>query len=231
MEPLFSPVRPKPLRAEVVDMLRDAIINGKLQPGQHLKENDIADQMSVSRSPIREALRQLEQEGLIVSIPNQGCFVRRFEESDIEEVFSLRTALESLACEILISDQLLGPAELDTLEQLIEQQAKATLEEDLERLVALDMDFHQFLCQSAKRERLLKMWQSLRAQMQVLFRMRFTARPSCVPQTVCPDHRAILEALRKGDAEECSRIHRSINIQVSRDCREATRALEVTTGA
>jgi DNA-binding GntR family transcriptional regulator len=66
------------LRAEVVDMLRDAIIDGRPKPGEHLKESYIADQMSVSRSPIREALRQLEQEGLIVSIPNRGCFVRRF---------------------------------------------------------------------------------------------------------------------------------------------------------
>lgn len=229
MQRLFSPVRPKTLRAEVVDTLRDAIIDGKLQPGKHLKENYIAGQMSVSRSPIREALRQLEQEGLIVSTPNQGCFVQRFDERDIEEVFALRTALESLACEILINEQLLGPAEFDTLEHLIEEQAKAITVEDVERLATLDMDFHHLICQSTNRERLLKMWQNLHAQMQVLFRMRFTARPSFVPQTVCTDHRVILETLRKGDAEECSRVHRTINTRVAKDYMEVVRALEAHT--
>jgi DNA-binding GntR family transcriptional regulator len=61
-------------------MIRDAIINGRLRPGQHLKETDIAEQMSVSRSPVREALRQLAQEGLVVSLPNQGSFVKDFDE-------------------------------------------------------------------------------------------------------------------------------------------------------
>jgi uncharacterized protein YgbK (DUF1537 family) len=75
---LFSKARSRTLRTEVVDMIRNAIVSGKLKPGEHLKETVLAEQMSVSRSPVRKALRQLEQEGLIVSIPNQGSFVKQF---------------------------------------------------------------------------------------------------------------------------------------------------------
>jgi DNA-binding GntR family transcriptional regulator len=91
---LFDRIQPRTLRAEIVDVLRDAIVSGKLESGEHLKESVIAEQMSVSRIPVREAFQQLEQEGLIVSIPNQGSFVKVFDEKDIREIFTLRGALE-----------------------------------------------------------------------------------------------------------------------------------------
>jgi len=101
---VFNRIRPRTLRADIVDMLKDAIVSGKLEHVEHLKENLIAEQMSVSRIPVREAFRQLEQEGLIVSIPNQGSFVKVFDEKDIKEIFTLRGALESLACELVLND-------------------------------------------------------------------------------------------------------------------------------
>ena len=103
------------LRAEVVDMIRDAIVTGQLKPGERLKESLLASQMSVSRSPVREALRQLEQEGLIISIPNQGSFVKVFDEDDVREIFTLRATLEDLACEIILANGKLQPEDFDHL--------------------------------------------------------------------------------------------------------------------
>jgi len=221
---LFDKAVPRTLRAEVVDMIRDAIVTGKLSPGERLKENDLAEQMSVSRSPVREAFRQLEQEGLIVSIPNQGSFVKAFDEDDVREIFTLRAALEDLACEIVLREGKLQPADFDRLEAYIERQREAIQARDFDWLTDLDMDFHEFICAKSGFGRLLKMWRSLRAQIQVLFYQRFRAF-DWVPETVDVDHSAILEALRCGDAAQFSRLNTEVNARVAEECVQVLRSI------
>ncbi len=212
------------LRTEIVDIIRDAIMSGKLKPGEHLKENAIADQLYVSRSPVREAFRQLEQEGLLVSIPNQGSFVRAFDEKDVKEIFILRAVLEDLACEIVLREGKLQPADLEHLEDYIERQREAIEAGDFNRLTKLDMEFHEFICSKSGFERLLKMWRGLQAQIQVLFYQRFQALDQ-VPQTVTTDHAVILEALRQGDLERFSQINREVNARVAEECIQVIRSL------
>lgn len=219
MAQLFSKAVPKTLRTEVTEMLRDAIISGKLQPGQHLKENELAEQMSVSRSPVREAFRQLEQEGLIISIPNQGCYVKTFNAKEIEEIFTLRAALENLACELIVTGDKLQPADWERLDTYIQQQREAIKDQAFDRLTKLDMDFHEFICRKSGSERLVEMWRSLRAQIQVLFYQRFQSLEQ-VPETVDTDHAAILDALRQGDIELITRLNKKINAGVAQDCIE-----------
>lgn len=225
MAQLFSRVQPRTLRDEVADKLRTAIATGKLKPGEHLKETDIAAQMSVSRSPVREAFRQLEEEGLIVSIPNQGSFVQAFDEEDVEEIFTLRATLENLACELILKDNKLQPEDLERLEHYVEQQRQAIEARDFDRLTQLDMDFHEFICKKSDSRRLLKMWRSLRAQVQVLFYQRFQAF-DWVPETVDTDHSAILQALRRGDAEQFAEISDEINARVARECKKMLEVIE-----
>jgi DNA-binding GntR family transcriptional regulator len=218
------------LRNEVVDILRDAIVSGRLKPGEHLRETIIADQLSVSRSPVREAFRQLEQEGLIVSIPNQGSFVRSFDESDVKEIFTLRAVLEDLACEIVLKEEKLQPADLTQLEDYIERQREAIEAGDYHRLTKLDMEFHEFICSKSGFGRLLKMWRGLRAQIQVLFFQRFQALAQ-VPQTVDIDHSAILQALSQGDLEQFSQISREINARVAEECMQVIRSMSGDPGS
>jgi DNA-binding GntR family transcriptional regulator len=186
------------LRTEVVDIIRDAIVSGGLKPGEHLKETAIANQLSVSRSPVREAFRQLEQEGLIISIANQGSFVKSFDEDDVREIFTLRATLEDLACEIILREGKLQPADFKRLED--------------------------YIFSKSGFGRLLKMWQGLRAQIQVLFYQRFQAFEQ-VPQTVDTDHSAILKALRKGDLAMFSEINKEINARVAEECVQVIRTL------
>ena len=213
----FQRIQPKTLRSEIVDSIRDAIVSGRLQPGEHLKESVIADQMSVSRIPVREAFRQLEQEGLIVSIPNQGSFIKVFEDKDIEEIFTLRAALEGLACEIVLKEEKLGPADFEALENYVARQKEAIDARDFDGLTKLDMDFHEFICRKSESERLLKMWRSLRAQIQVLFHQRFRTF-EWIPQTVETDHASILEALHQGDIQKAHQVHKNINARVAAEC-------------
>ena len=221
---LFDRIQPRTLRAEIVDVLRDAIVSGKLESGEHLKESVIAEQMSVSRIPVREAFQQLEQEGLIVSIPNQGSFVKVFDEKDIREIFTLRGALESLACELVLSNDLLQPEDLEHLEEYVDQQREAINARDFDRLTKLDMDFHEFICRKSESERLLKTWRSLRSQIQVLFLQRFRTY-DWIPETVETDHSAIMGALRQGDVQRVARVHKEINARVAEECIEMTHAM------
>lgn len=220
---LYDKPKSRTLRTEIVDILRDAIVSGQLRPGEHLKENAVAGQLSVSRSPVREAFRQLEQEGLIVSIPNQGSFVKIFDEHDIKEIFTLRAALEDLACEVVLRDNKLEEADWRHLEALIQQQRAAIVVEDFDTLTKLDMEFHEFLCRKSGLGRLVQMWQGLRAQIQLFFYQRFQALDQ-VPATVDSDHSAIMEALRRGDPGEFARINREINERVAEECIQVIRS-------
>ena len=217
---LFDHIAQRTLRAEVVDRIRQAIVSGRLAPGARLRETAIAEQMSVSRSPVREALRQLEQEGLVTISPNQGARVRVFVERDIREIFTLRAALETLACEVVLTN---GGAQLEDLaciEAFLKAQKVAIRECDYDYLTELDMEFHQSICELAGFERLLKMWRSLRSQMEVLFNQRFRARPDYVPLTVETDHAQIVDAIRDADLPALARLHREINERVARECIE-----------
>ena len=176
--------------------------------------------MSVSRSPVREALRQLEQEGLVTSSPNQGARVRVFGERDIREIFTLRAALETLACEVTLANGGVQPAELERLRDFLEAQKAAIRARDYDCLTELDMAFHERICGLAQFGCLLQMWRSLRSQMEVLFNQRFRARPDYVPLTVGTDHSHIVDALRGNNLPELARLHREINARVARECIE-----------
>jgi DNA-binding GntR family transcriptional regulator len=225
MAQLFTRAVSKTLRTDVLEMLRDAIVSGKLQPGEHLIESEIAEQMSVSRSPVREAFRQLEQEGLIVAVPNQGCYVKTFSAKEIEEIFTLRAALENLACELVIQGEKLQLDDWIQMEAFVNEQRKAIGLQAFDQLTKLDMDFHEFICKKSDSQRLLNMWQSLRGQIQVLFYQRFRALER-VPETVDIDHQAILDALRANDIEQVQRLNKEINTRVAQECIQVVLATE-----
>ena len=217
MVQLLSKPTSKTLRTEVVAILHDAIVSGQLKPGDHLKESELASQLSVSRSPVREALRQLEQNGLVVSVANQGSYVKTYTHKEIAEIFTLRAALENLACELIIQGDKLTEEDWQRLDRFIEEQRAAIDAQAFDELTELDMDFHEFICQKSDSQRLLTMWQSLRGQIQVLFYQRFRALER-VPQTVDVDHMAILDALRLANIEEITALNKRINGRVAQEC-------------
>ncbi|HEY8885215.1 MAG TPA: GntR family transcriptional regulator, partial [Chloroflexota bacterium] len=96
-ETLFAPPVQRALRSDVYDALRRAIITGAISSGQRINETEIGRQMQISRAPIREAIRVLEQEGLLESVPRRGTFVVSLSSADIEEVYTLRADIEARA--------------------------------------------------------------------------------------------------------------------------------------
>jgi len=218
---IFSRIEQRSVGKEVVDLLREAIISGKLPLGSHLGEIELSNQMAVSRIPIREALRQLEQEGLVQRHPNRGCFVIDFTEQDVLEVFSLRAMLESMAFQWAIPN--LTAADLERLRQIIEQQEAAIQRKDYDDLARLDMKFHEYTCTKANHTRLLKAWYEQHAQCQILLNLRFYEMADYTPETVLEDHTTILNALQSADVDTAMQLTQEISNRVTSECIEILR--------
>jgi len=143
------------------------IRGGVLKPGEWLKENDLADELLVSRTPVREAIRKLEQEGYVVTVPRRGAYVASVSIRDINEIFEIRAALEALACEL--AAERITDEEQERLERLLVGIGRAIEEHDMERIVRTDIEFHELLYQAARNERLLIIIGNLREQLTRLF--------------------------------------------------------------
>src|SRR5574341_1709889 len=100
---IFTTIQPVTLRDQVIEQVRIAITDGELRPGDHITESDLTEKLGVSRTPVREALILLDSQRLVEFVPNRGCFVRTFDERDVDEIFSMRTLLENFAAELILT--------------------------------------------------------------------------------------------------------------------------------
>lgn len=221
---IFTRIEQRTVQQEVVDVVRHAIVSGKLELGQHLAEAALSEQMHVSRIPIREALRQLEQEGLVTRYNNRGCFVVDFSDEDVLEVFSLRSALESMAIEWATPN--FTQEDISFLQGLIDEQRHSAQAGDFAGLAQLDMRFHEYICVKAQHSRLLKEWYSLHAQCQILLNRRFQALSDYTPETVSEDHTLILNAFEKGDIATAIHLTKTISSRVELECIETLHHLK-----
>lgn len=213
---VLSKIQPRTVGKEIVSRLRAAIISGRLELGSHLAESELAEQLDVSRIPIREALRELEQEGLVTRHPNRGCFVINFSEQDVKEVFSLRSMLEGMSFEWAIPN--LTEKDCQALDGLIQAQSQAVGRQDFDELARLDMRFHETICLIANHSRLLKSWYEQHAQCQILLNLRFRALADYTPETVIHDHACIFEALKQRDPQRALQLTQEISERVTREC-------------
>ncbi len=122
---LIDPVKAITLRDLVYDQIRQAILERRLKPGDHMREQELTKMLSVSRTPLREALGLLERDGLVVNYPNRGWFVTKFSSAEISEIFVLRSGLESMAADLMIDR--LNEEDLAELEAMIEAQSTRDL--------------------------------------------------------------------------------------------------------
>jgi len=186
----------KPLRELVLEAIRDAIINGTLKPRERLMEIQMAEELGVSRTPIREALRKLELEGFIVMIPRKGAFVADMTFKDIADIFEIRAALEGLAAGL--AAERITDEELEKMERHLVEKADTIARGDMERLVEVDTEFHESIYKASRNDRLQGIINNLREQIQ-RFRATSLAYPGRMKQSL-DEHRAIVEAIHARDA-------------------------------
>jgi DNA-binding GntR family transcriptional regulator len=182
----------------VFNTLREAILKGDLKPGERLMELQLAAQLGVSRTPIREAIRKLELEGLVVMIPRKGAAVANITEKDTKDVLEVRRTLEMFAVEVAC-DRI-------TEEQLIQLKEAAKAFEaskgsmDLIRIAETDMQFHEIIYEATHNERLVQMLNNLRENM-YRYRIEYL-KDSNYYDGLVREHKAILEAIESGDKEK-----------------------------
>jgi len=185
------------LRHDVRNHLRNLIFEGTLQPGDRIVESRLARELGISQTPVREALRELEQMGLVVSYPNRGSSVRKVAPKDADEMYTLRAHLEAMAVRLAVPR--LTDDDLATLDGLIEGMIEAGEAEDPELLTELDTRFHEFICECSGHSLLLRTWQGispLNWTMMTVIRLKDRNL-----RELAERHRPIVEALRARDPE------------------------------
>ena len=152
-----------PLRDVVFNTLRQGILRGLLPPGLRLMEIQLAKQLGVSRTPVREAIRKLELEGLVVTIPRKGAEVAEITPKDLHDVLEVRCALEALAVELAC--QAITDEELNELGLYLEKFKTLVPTGDINALAECDVAFHDVIINSTGNNRLIQMLNNLREQM------------------------------------------------------------------
>ena len=151
-----------PLRDVVFQTLRGAILKGDLKPGERLMELQLASKLGVSRTPIREAIRMLEQEGLAVTIPRKGAEVAKMTEKDMEDVLQIRLSLEALA--VRLSCENITPAALQELKVAMEDFEEKTKSGQFVEMAKADVKFHEILYKASNNPKLQQLLSNLREQ-------------------------------------------------------------------
>lgn len=194
-----------PLRDVVFNTLRRAILRGELVPGQRLMEIRLADQMGVSRTPVREAIRKLELEGLVVMVPRKGAEVAHISGKNLRDVLEVRRALEELAGELAC--ERMTAEDFKKLEQANLKFASVLDSDDITVLGQADEEFHGLIYQATDNDRLVQMVNHLREQM---YRYRIEHLKNKSQRTVLlQEHQDIMRALAARDVEAVRRAIRA----------------------
>jgi len=191
-----------PLYKIVYNKLRDAILSGQLAPGTKLVEQSISSQMQISKTPVREAIRELAQEGLISFKVRHGLAVIDFTEKDVNELVTLRSALEVLGVR-LVKD-IWTSADTQVLGTILKKIVAAEKARNYSELPNLDIEFHEYIIKRTDNLRLVKAWKDIASQMNVLFRMIQYFEFS--EGYTSASHTELIEALSSKDKAECENI-------------------------
>ncbi len=195
----------KPLRDIVFETLKEAILKGKLEPRERLMEIQLADQLGVSRTPVREAIRKLELEGLVIMEPRKGAYVSDISYADIIDTLEVREALETYAVRLAIEK---GAAErIGELEELNIEFEKAYEEEDIQKMVKYDTEIHNMIVELSGNKKLISFMDALNEIMQRFRLIYFNETYN--PEVIIREHKEVFEAINSGDKE------RSVNAMTS----------------
>ena len=184
-----------PLRDVVFNTLRQEILTGKLKPGERLMEIHLANKLGVSRTPIREAIRKLELEGLVIMIPRRGAEVAQISWKSLKDVLEVRRALDVLAIELAC--ERMTQEELESLYHACESFEEATKTKDTRKIAEADVAFHDMIVASTGNKRLVQLVNNLSEQM---YRYRFEyIKDSNQHQMLVQEHKEMYQHIKSAD--------------------------------
>ncbi len=201
--PPINPQSYQPLREQVYELLRQAILTGMLKPGEQITEVNIADQLRVSRTPTREAIRMLEQEGFIVIIPRKGAFVTGIRSmKEINDIFQVRIVLEGLAASLAALN--IKPEQLERLNQQTELINACLANQDIAGCIEIDTAFHRIICDASGNLCLQKILDSLFEQI-TRFRGASLGTAGRMKEAL-DEHQALAQAIAESDATKAQEL-------------------------
>lgn len=197
----FKPPQNNLLHIEVINAIINAIVSGELKPGDHIVEQHIAQQMQISRAPVREAIRELAAQDIIRLIPRKGAFVAPLDPKNIEGIYLLRSYLEGLAARLAVLR--LTEVDLNELYLLNYQMGEAALKNNVNTFIDLDLRFHDFICQHCAHPQLKKMIDGVQLQTKLFMNMsKWHLAAHSELHREMNAHQPLLEALRARNQDE-----------------------------
>ena len=190
MEPKIDTIRER-----VAKEIRHLILMGKFKPGKKMLETTIAQELNVSRNPVREALRQLEQEGIVEYIPQKGCFLREINLEELEEIFRLRANLEIISleyCNFKIADET-----IKKLESIIAELSNIKKSKNFDNMFILGLKFHELIVQECGKNIIYKTWKNFGGYNYSIFLNIYNSDIDSLKRNVLT-HKKLLEKLRTG---------------------------------
>ena len=201
---VLVPAATKALADTVAERLRDTIFSGQLAPGDRLREEQLAGALDVSRGPVRDALSQLEREGLVVRRRNRGAVVASLSRADLEEVFSLRLAIEPVVCTWAArhSDE----DDWAEMQERIDAFAQLDTSTTLHEAAETDLQFHDVVYRASGHRRVLRLWHDLRPQVYIFMLARTYVQDADFAEIMVRSHGMLLAAIRNRDERLVRRV-------------------------
>ena len=208
----LAKLQPRTLAQQVIEALVGAAAEGLILPGDRIVEADLALQLGVSRVPVREALRVLESQGVVVNEPYKGIRLTPVSPERIDHLIEVRVALETTAAKRAIRRGFNHGPHLDSLAGIVQEMAAMAARNDVFGFATADTNFHRTLCALAGNAVLTDMWEMLARQMTIIFGLSTLGKPMAA---IVDEHLRLIEVFRSGDEADMAReIEDHIDVQI-----------------
>ena len=208
----FLKLQPRTLVHQVIDALVAGASEGLILPGDRIIEAELALQLGVSRVPVREALRVLESQGIVVNEPYRGIRLTPVSPERIDQLIEVRVALETTAARRAIRLKMNDAPHLASLEAIVQEMETMAARNDVFGFATADTSFHRTLCGFAGNAVLCDMWEMLARQMTIIFGLSTLGKPMAA---IVEEHRAMIAVFRRGDARDMAReINEHIDVEI-----------------
>jgi len=200
MDHSLGAIPPMTLEEQVLERLREAILEGVFQPGSQLNQVQVAAQFGVSRGPVRAAVNKLEKEGLVRNIPHRGTFVTPLDKKTVSDLYSVRAVLEAYGVRLAVAR--CKPEDIEELSEIVDEMRAAARDGEVEKVVWLDFEVHEFFMQLSGNSFLLQTWSTIKVQVRRVLAFRHRSYPNI--QDIADSHLPFITLMRTKNADEAA---------------------------
>ena len=208
MEKIFEKEKRSTLPGQVANQIREAIKSGKLKPGDRLIETVLAREMNIGRNAVREAIRYIEKEGLIVTIPFKGAQVVEMSKNDLKDIYDVRNALETLALNTLAVK--IDNEKTRVLDAVVKEMKAVSKKGNLKAIIDVDLKFHRTLCELSENKVLLEAWSAISNRLRAFIANGDGLYGEDTPEVTLGTHYPVVDAIKNSDFKLAVRILKEI---------------------